>query len=51
MLVTGEVCKNLLQMLFFSPQSFPSLYTKTMQSLWATPSLELSGLKASARTI
>ena len=48
--VIGEACKNLLQIDFLSPHSNPSLYTKTMLSLWAMASLEESGEKCMALT-
>lgn len=41
----------LRQKVHTSPHSNPSLYTKTMQSLWATASLVLSGLKHRALTM
>ena len=39
-----------MQMDFLSPHSTPSLYTKTMLSLWAMASLVESGLNAMPRT-
>jgi hypothetical protein len=48
--VTGDACWNLLQMLFLSPHSEPSLYTKAMLSLCAMASFVLSGDHAMPRT-
>ena len=48
--VTGWCCRNLLQMLFLSPHSAPSLYTKTMLSLCPTASFVEQGEKAMPRT-
>ena len=48
--VMGEVCKNLLHMVFLSPHSSPSLYTKTILSLWAIANLVESGEKLMALT-
>mmetsp|Transcript_13976 Transcript_13976/g.52184 ORF Transcript_13976/g.52184 Transcript_13976/m.52184 type:complete len:200 (+) Transcript_13976:1904-2503(+) len=48
--VTLLFAPNLLQMLLRSPQSAPSLYTKTMLSLCAIASFVLSGLNAIAFT-
>jgi hypothetical protein len=40
---TALVWLNLLQIVFLSPHTFPSLYTKTISSLCATANLLLSG--------
>ena len=48
--VIDEPCWNLLQIDFLSPQSLPSLYTKTMLSLCATASFDESGDQAMPRT-
>ena len=48
--VTGWCCRNLLQMLFLSPHSAPSLYTKTMLSLCPMASFVEQGENAMPRT-
>lgn len=48
--VTEEEVGNLLQIDFFSPQSFPILYMNTMLSDYATATFSLSGENAIALT-